>query len=536
MSGKILIIEDEKRLRTNMEILLTDEGYQVVTAGNGKEGLQYLTQEPFDLIITDIVMDDMNGFEVMEHVAAYGLDTLVIVITGFASADSAIQALRQGAYDYIAKPFDMEMMKISIKRALEKVRLQHELKTHMQELEQRVAERTKALEESNSQLNLSLEELKATQERLIQSEKLSALGELLSGVAHELNNPLTSVLGYAEVLAASQLRHPEALSMVKRMRQEAVRCSHIVKNFLSFARKQKPEKKFVDMNAICLQTLDLLAYQLKVNNITTVKHLDETLPKTMADGPQLQQIFINMFSNAYQAMVEYQGQGQLMIATAYDSQKIYIQIVDNGPGIPPENLHRIFDPFYTTKERGTGLGLSLSYGIIKEHGGEISVTSTLGQGTVFTIELPVVAEVRPNSEASPQLSSMTALTSKKVLIIDDEQSILNLFMNILHSLGHQPDVTRYGQEALQKMTSQDYDLIICDMKMPGIDGRGVYHLLKNNRPELIDRLVFTSGDTMNEANRTFWEESGCPFLPKPFLLEEFQRVFYQGLLRGGRAG
>jgi two-component system NtrC family sensor kinase len=466
----------------------------------------------------------------------HGLDTLVIVITGFASTDSAIQALRQGAYDYIAKPFDIEMIKISIKRALEKVRLQRQLKTYMQELEQRVAERTKALEESNNRLHLSLAELKATQERLIQSEKLSALGELLSGVAHELNNPLTSVLGYAEVLAASQLRHPKALSMITRMRQEAVRCSHIVKNFLSFARKQTPEKKFVDINAICLQTLDLLAYQLKVHNITTVKQLDEALPKTMADGPQLQQILINMFSNAYQAMVDYQGQGQLRIATAHDSQKIYIQIADNGPGIPPENLHRIFDPFYTTKEKGTGLGLSLSYGIIKEHGGEIAVTSTLDQGTTFTIELPIVSEIRPNGGINAQLSFMTALSSKKVLIIDDEQPILNLFMNLLHALGHQPDVTQYGQEALQKITSQDYDLIICDIKMPGIDGRGVYHFLKNNRPELIDRLVFISGDTMNEANRTFLEESGCPFLPKPFLLEEFQQIFYQGLLRGGRAG
>ena len=142
MSGKILIIEDEKRLRTNMDILLTDEGYRIVTAENGKEGLQYLAQEPFDLIINDIVMDDMNGFEVMEHIATHGLDTLVIVITGFASTASAIQALRQGAYDYLPKPFDMDIMKISIKRALEKVRLQRTLKSYMQELEQRVADRT----------------------------------------------------------------------------------------------------------------------------------------------------------------------------------------------------------------------------------------------------------------------------------------------------------------------------------------------------------------------------------------------------------
>ena len=162
---KILIIEDEEHLRENLDLLLTDEGYHVVTAENGEEGIQCLVQEPFDLVITDIMMGNVSGFAVLEYVVTHRLDTLVIFITGFASTDSAITALRKGVYDYIAKPFDIDMLLIAVKRALEKIRLQREIKTYMQELEQRVADRTKELEETNSRLNSSLEELRARSNR-----------------------------------------------------------------------------------------------------------------------------------------------------------------------------------------------------------------------------------------------------------------------------------------------------------------------------------------------------------------------------------
>jgi len=178
MMGKILIIEDEEHLRENLDLLLTDEGYHVVTAEDGEEGIQCLVQEPFDLVITDIMMGNVSGFGVMDYIATHTLDTLVIFITGFASTDSAIAALRKGAYDYIAKPFDIDMLLIAVKRALEKLRLQHAITTHIQELEQRVADRTKELEETNSRLNRSLEELRATQEHLIEQRVADRTKEL----------------------------------------------------------------------------------------------------------------------------------------------------------------------------------------------------------------------------------------------------------------------------------------------------------------------------------------------------------------------
>ena len=533
MSEKILIIEDEQRLRTNLKILLTGEGYDITTAENGKEGMQYLTREPFALVITDIVMEEMNGFEVMEQITALGLNTLVIVITGFVSIGSAIEALRKGAYDYLVKPFAFDLMQFSIKRALEKVQLQRQLKTYTQTLEQRVAERTATLEVINGQLHRSLEELKATQEQLIQSEKLSALGELISGVAHEINNPLTTVLGYADLLAIRHNYPADVRFMVDEIRREALRCGHIIKNLLGFARKQKPEKWYADINTLCLKTLEILGYQLKVNQITTETQLAETLPKTMVDGAQLQQVLINILANAYQAMTEHRGQGHLTVTTAYDSQKIYIKIADNGPGIATENLSRIFDPFFTTKEKGTGLGLSLSYGIMKEHAGGISVASTLGQGTTFTIELPIVTEVTLVQDTTPHPSVPPALSPKTVLVVDDEEPVLDLLRLYLQRLGHQPEVAHSGEEALLKIDRQEYDLIICDVRMPGVDGHQVYQYVKNKYPELLSRLIFVTGDTLHETTHKFLEECGCPVLIKPFLLAEFAQVFYQGLQRAG---
>jgi two-component system NtrC family sensor kinase len=533
MSEKILIIEDEPRLRTNLKILLSGEGYDITTAENGSEGMQYLTREPFALVITDIVMEEMNGFEIMEQITARGLDTLVIVITGFVSIGSAIEALRKGAYDYLVKPFEFDLMLFSIKRALEKVRLQRQLKTYTQTLEQRVTERTTALEEINGQLHRSIAELKATQERLMQSEKLSSLGEIISGVAHEINNPLTAVLGYAELLT---LRHDYPANvrfMVDEIRREAIRCGHIVKNLLGFARKHKPAKQYTDINLLCRQTLEILGYQLKINQITTETHLAETLPKTMLDGAQFQQVLINILANAYQAMTEYRGQGHLTVTTAYDSQKISITIADNGPGIAAENLSRIFDPFFTTREKGTGLGLSLSYGIIKEHAGDIRVASTLEQGTTFTIELPIISEVAPLQEPTPNPSPPPALSPKTVLVIDDEQPIIDLLRLYLQRLGHQAEVVHSGDEALQKIACQEYDLIMCDLRMPGIDGRQIYQYVKNTYPELLSRLIFVTGDTLHETSHKFLEECGCPVLIKPFLFEEFAQTFYQGLQRAG---
>jgi signal transduction histidine kinase len=526
MSGKILIIEDEMRLRTNLKLLLTSEGYTVSTAADGEEGLAYLQQEPCDLVITDIMMGEVNGFQVMEYIAKHTPETLVIVITGFASTESVVESLRKGAYDYIAKPFEIEMILISIERALEKVRLQRELKGYVEALEHRVAARTRDLEVTNAQLHASLAELQEAQEHLIQTEKLSALGELISGFAHEVNNPLTTVLGYAELLVGSEECSAEVSSILEKVRQEAMRCHRIVQNLLSFARKRKPAKDYSDITTICRKTLDLLAYQLMVNNVAVVTSFVDKLPWTMVDGYQFQQVLVNLLNNASQAMAQQQGKRQIMVTTTHDDAKIYVTITDTGSGIAAEHLGRIFDPFYTTKEKGTGLGLSLSYGLIKEHGGEITVTSTPNEGATFTIALPILDDAFPDT-APYSAPHKTSLLAKKILIVDDEQNLAQMLSTILQSLGHQAEAATSGWEALKKIDTQDYDAIICDLKMPEIDGRQIYHYMQTSHPAFVKRLILSSGDTISEENQKFLQETGCLFLPKPFLLDELKRIISQ---------
>ena len=526
MTGNLLIIEDEQRLRNNLKLLLMAEGYTVATAADGQEGIELLKQEPFDIVITDIMMGDVNGFQIMEYLSTHTPDILIIIITGYASTESAVEALRQGAYDYITKPFEIEMIQISIARALEKVQLKREISRYMDELEQRVVDRTVELQDTNKRLHASLSELKSTQEQLIQTEKLSALGELISGFAHELNNPLTSVLGYSEMAAMSSECPDDIRSMLDLTFQEAKRCHQIVNNLLGFARKRQPEKQPLDINEVCRKTLYLLSYQFQVNNVTTVVQFDETIPLTMADEPQLQQVLVNIMSNAYQVMAAHQNGGELTVTTAHEDDAISISITDTGPGIPPEHVQRIFDPFFTTKQGGTGLGMSLSYGLIKEHGGDLTAISSPGEGATFTMTLPIVPQT-PLETNPPPIPEDLTVPPQRILVIDDEQALLRMLTTSLHALGHETDATISSREALQKIDTQTYDLIICDMKMPEVDGCEVYRFVAEHQPDMLKRMIFSSGDTMSGKFQAFFQKTGCRFLQKPFLQNELQQAIYQ---------
>ena len=385
----ILLIEDEVRLRNNLQILLQREGYRVTTAQNGAQGIQKAAEKPYDLVITDIVTPEMDGFQVMDYLKAHLPDTVVLAMTGFVSTASAIEALRRGAYDYLSKPFDIDIMKITIERALEKVRLQKAVRRHMSELEQKVEERTRELTEANQKLEKSLVDLKAAQEHLIQAEKLSALGKLVAGVAHELNSPLSTIALSAELATSVGVAEGRVKTQLERIGEATIHCKQIVKNLVSFARKEKPEMAYIDINALLDKVLDLVVYQLKVSSIELHKRFDERLPQTMADPHQLQQVFVNLATNAYQAMSSCTGRRKLVVETKAGEGVLQIGFHDNGPGISKEHQRKIFDPFFTTKADGTGLGLSISYGIIKEHGGEISVQSAPDNGTTFLIEVPI---------------------------------------------------------------------------------------------------------------------------------------------------
>jgi signal transduction histidine kinase len=241
------------------------------------------------------------------------------------------------------------------------------------------------------------EEEKARLDKQLQlTGRLAAVGELAAGVAHELNNPLAAIQGYAQLLTSKKDLDEVTRKDVDTIYREALRASKITKNLLSFARRHEPEKRLISINEVVEKTLELRAHQMKVNNIELVTELQPDLPRTMADFYQMQQVFMNIVVNAEQAMSEAHGRGRLLVKSEKVGGIIRVSFEDDGPGIPKENLQRIFDPFFTTKDvdKGTGLGLSICYGIVTSHEGNIYARSEQGKGATFVVEIPVVSDAR----------------------------------------------------------------------------------------------------------------------------------------------
>jgi|UniRef100_UPI004049E24C two-component system, NtrC family, sensor kinase len=384
---------------------------------------------------------------------------------------------------------------------------------------------TTNLRGSRAELESTVETLRATQQQLVQSEKLSAVGQFVAGVAHELNNPLTAVIGFSDLL--SQVSTDEKMRPhLELIAKSAHRCHKIVQSLLSFARQHKPERKLVRINAVIDEVVEIMAYDLRTSNIEVVKQYGESLPEIMADPHQLQQVFVNIMSNARQALLTFRQDGRLVLATRTVGQYLRITFQDNGPGIEAENLRRIFDPFFTTKPvgKGTGLGLSLSYGIISEHGGRISAESQIGQGTTFIIDLPLTTENGLlNSESRVDEARETISGhGYAVLIIDDEEWILELAKAVLRNDGYQVVTALSGAKAIAALDRMNFDIIVTDWKMPGMSGMQFYEHLLDTNTALARRVLFMSGDVVNDVFNEFLKRHNRTCLTKPFELEEFR--------------
>ncbi len=358
-------------------------------------------------------------------------------------------------------------------------------------------------------------EEKQIREQLLHNEKMVAVGSLVSGVAHELNNPLAGVSGFAQLLL-ERSEDPKLRKTLERIRDEADRAAKIVKNLLTFARKHKPESSRISINTILERTLELRAYDMRVSDIKVSTEFDPDLPPTFADPNQLQQVFLNVIVNAEHAMKDARGKGHFKVGTAVVDGRIRITLEDDGPGIKPEHLKQIFDPFFTTKTvgKGTGLGLSICKAIVREHGGSITATSTVDRGTTFTIDLPVVVGKETKVEAKRR--APLPISPSTILVVDDESSMRELIRDALTARGHTVDAVENGLLALQAIKSRRYDLVVSDLKMPGMSGQELFARLRTDAPELVARIIFTSGDSVSPETRNFLEGSGRPYLLKPF--------------------
>ncbi|MGF1625193.1 MAG: PAS domain S-box protein [Alphaproteobacteria bacterium] len=370
------------------------------------------------------------------------------------------------------------------------------------------------------------QEMGQQRERLHQSEKLGALGSLLAGVAHELNNPLSVVVAQATLLEETATDEKIAARGV-RIRNAAERCAKIVRTFLAMARQRPQQRKLVRIGETVADALGLLSYGLRTSSISVSCDLPEDLPEIWADGDQVNQVLTNLIVNAQQAMADIPGERRLVIAARHepDAALVRIEVRDSGIGVAPTIRPRIFDPFFTTKPTGigTGVGLSVCHGIVTSHGGAITVDDAPEGGARFVVELPVGApDAAPAPAAEP--ASPAAAADRRVLVVDDEAEIASTLAEILVLDGLAVDVAESGEAALHRIASRSYDAILSDLRMPGLDGPALYGRLDRERPDLARRMIIVTGDTLNPAAQTFLARSGLPCLEKPFDPADVRRV------------
>jgi len=371
--------------------------------------------------------------------------------------------------------------------------------------------------------------------QLLQAEKMAALGQTISGVAHELNNPLATILSWSERLS----QRPNVDASVKRgletILSESERAARIVRNLLTFARKRQTTRAMVDVNQIVRETLSLRAYEQRVTNISVIDALAAGLPHVFADGHQVQQVLLNLIINAEQAMLSAHGRGVLVVRTWHDAdqESVILEINDDGPGIPADVQPKIFDPFFTTKEvgKGTGLGLTVAYAIVQEHGGRIRLETRAGHGASFYVELPVTGGKLSPAPVNRTLgpSGTEAIPGAQVLVVEDEAALAAAVADALKDAGYIVEHAPDGEQALLKVREHAFDAVVCDLKMPKLDGKAFYRTLSAIAPGLAKKVIFVTGDVAGTDAEQFLKESGCRWLGKPFRLNDLLRAVRENL-------
>jgi signal transduction histidine kinase/CheY-like chemotaxis protein len=415
------------------------------------------------------------------------------------------------------------------------------------------------------------QELATTRHQLVQREKLAAVGQLVSGVAHELNNPLQGVLGYAELMLASK---PAALETeeLRAIRDNANRAAGIVRNLLTFAGRTTSARGWQQINRVVRDAIATRELGLQNNNIDLVLDVTDRLPLVYIDHARLQDVIVNLIENAEAAIaarrdgkslsrVPEKARGEIKISTRSqgDPDRILVEVADNGSGLKEEDLSRVFDPFFTTREvgQGTGLGLSVCYGIVREHGGQITARNSDVGGAIFTVELPVMAESlvaataagvvpppvepRPTVTPAPSYAMVTppeeeverTSRRRKALVVDDEESNAALVRRVLAGAGYDVESTTLSRRALVMIERTAYDAVIADVKMPELSGQELYGRVCQIRPEMARRFIFITGDIDGEDTREFLDQSRCSYFMKPFNLERLTAAV--DMLTGARS-
>jgi signal transduction histidine kinase len=501
---RILVIDDEPANVRLLELVLRDAGWTHVRSTTDPRQAAALHAEfRSDLVLLDLMMPHLDGLAVMKALRstiADGEFLPIVILTADATSETKLRALDAGATDFLTKPLDRVEVVLRIKNLLRTRRLSLEREERNRTLEATVRERT---------------------EQLLQSEKVATMGSLLAGVAHELNNPLAIVMGQAHMLREVGADGSAAVRAEK-INTAAARCVRIVRNFLALARKRPPERTEVVLNQVIAEALELLAYELRSDGIEVTTTLADNLPRLSADAHQLHQVLVNLLTNAHHAMKKTDGPKHIAITSRFDVARgrAQVAVADTGPGIPPEIQQKVFEPFFTTKPlgQGTGLGLSLCRGIVEQHGGTVTLTSAPGRGTTFLVELPSMSA--PATTAGAVEVEAPRVASKTILVVDDEEEISELVGEMLRRDGHTAHLAPNGGVALEMLAQRSYDLILSDTKMPILDGLALYREIERRFPALRGRVIFVTGDVLDEEKQQLLAATGAPVITKPFSLND----------------
>ncbi|MFH1675162.1 MAG: response regulator [Pseudomonadota bacterium] len=613
--SKILIVDDEPRMCKSLEALLTEEAYEIHTSGNGVDAMKSLDENMFDLILLDIVIPDMDGRQIMDHITSRCPDTPIILMTGHASVESAVTALRGGAYDYLKKPFEHEELLKTIRNALDQKRLHSERKKAEEDWENtfdavtdmvmvldsdhriiRVNKTTadalkttkeglegkkcyevmhgltrpikecpmvltmKTLKPHTTEMTVlemggtficstspildrdgkltgythtlkDITQSKRLEAQLQQAQKMESIGTLAGGIAHDFNNLLMGILGHTSLMLLdidSSHPHYNKLKVIEKQVQSGVK---LTRQLLGYARQGRYEVTPIDLNQLVQETSETFGRTRK--EITIQLKLSESLYAIEADHGQIEQVLLNLYVNAADAMP---GGGDLIIKTIntthedfkskmYDPKPgnyVLLTATDTGVGMDKKTQKRIFEPFFTTKEmgRGTGLGLASVYGIIKGHNGHISVEAKKGCGSTFSIYFPATEKkVRDTVKTSDRFIKETGT----VLLVDDEEIMLEVGREMLEVIGYRALTTNDGKEAVEvyKNNRDTIDVVLLDMVMPNMGGGETYDRLKEINPNI--KVVLASGYAIDgEATKIL--ERGCNgFIQKPFNVSELSQ-------------
>ncbi len=499
----VLVVDDQAGNREALRALLAADDLKVAACESGLAALEAAAAAPPDLVLLDVMMPGIDGFETCRRLREDPrlAEVPVILVTALDDRESRIAGFEAGADDFVTKPYDRLELRTRVRGLL---RL--------------------------NRYRLLVEERARTERQqaaLAQTEKLAAMGSLLAGVAHELNNPLTVVTGNAALLLQRPLGEKDA-ERARRILSAGERCARIVKNFLALARRRPPERFAVKLNDVVSEALELLAHPLRAHDVAVELDLAPDLPPVWADGHRLHQVVVNLVANAEQALRGVAHARALKLTTRSADGRAWVEVADNGPGVPAAVKERIFEPFFTTKPpgEGTGLGLSLCRNVAAEHAGALEVRDTPGGGATFRLEIPVgsiPAAERPASERE------IPTAGRRILVVDDDEALADVLADALRMDGHEVDTALGGKAALQRLEGTQPELVVSDVRMAGLDGPGLHAEVARRWPALERRFVFMTGDTLGADTRGFLERVDLPVLEKPFDLAGVRRTVARAL-------